>query len=68
MDTLDEMLDRKLLTPQQHADISAWVAQAVTPERIMQMPGPLWKSLELASVLMDVDADLRLPPALDFGR
>jgi hypothetical protein len=27
------------------------------------MPAPLWRTLELASVLMDVDADLTQPPA-----
>ncbi|KAK6029045.1 hypothetical protein OSTOST_04852 [Ostertagia ostertagi] len=32
MQTLDEMRDRCLLTPQQHADIGAWVSQARTPE------------------------------------
>ena len=59
MQTLDEMRDRCLLTPQQHADIGAWVSQARTPEGILAMPEDLWRSLELASVLMDVDADLR---------
>ena len=28
------------------------------------MPEALWRSLELASVLMDVDADLRREPVL----
>ena len=32
MQTLDEMRDRCLLTPQQHAEIGAWVSQARTPE------------------------------------
>ncbi|MBL8276266.1 MAG: hypothetical protein JNL93_06180 [Pelomonas sp.] len=62
MQTLDEMRDRCLLTPQQHADIGAWVSQARTPEGILAMPEDLWRSLELASVLMDVDADLRREP------
>jgi len=31
----------------------------------LQMPDALWRSLALASVLMDVDADLLRPPALD---
>ena len=31
----------------------------------MQMPAPLRRSLELASVLMGVDADLTLPPCFD---
>jgi len=62
--TLDEMLSRNLLTPAQHADIGAWIAQAKTPEGILQMPPGLWRTLELASVLMDVDADLTQPPCL----
>ncbi|MDG0856304.1 hypothetical protein [Roseateles puraquae] len=62
MQTLDEMRDRCLLTPQQHAEIGAWVSQARTPEGILAMPEALWRSLELASVLMDVDADLRREP------
>lgn len=65
MKTIDEMLSLKLLTPDQHADIGAWVAHARTPEAIMQMPAPLWRSLELASVLMDFDADLQRPPSFD---
>ena len=61
--TLDEMLNRKLLSPDQHAEIGAWIAQARTPEAIGRMPASLWRKLELASVLMDVDADLnRAPP------
>jgi hypothetical protein len=62
MQTLDEMLSRKLLTATQHAEIGAWIAQAKTPEAIRRMPAPLWRTLELASVLMDVDADLLQPP------
>ena len=31
----------------------------------MQMPAGLWRSLELASVLMGADADLTLPPCFD---
>ncbi|MBT9500395.1 MAG: hypothetical protein IV092_04070 [Burkholderiaceae bacterium] len=65
MKTIDEMLSLKLLTPDQHADIGAWVAHARTPEAIMQMPAPLWRTLELASVLMDFDADLQQPPSFD---
>jgi hypothetical protein len=48
----------------QHAAIAAWIAQARTPERIMQMPAPLWRSLELASVLLNVDANLLQPQLL----
>lgn len=65
LSTLDEMLAKGLLTREQHAEIRAWVAQARTPERILQMPAPLWRTLELASVLMDVDADLQQPPAFE---
>ena len=67
MQTLDEMLHRKLLTPVQHADIARWVAAARTPEAILDMPAPLWRSLALASMLMNVDADLTLPPLLSGG-
>jgi hypothetical protein len=66
MQTLDDMLSRKLLTPEQHAQIGAWVAQARTPEAILQMPAGLWRSLELASVLMEVDADLQRTPTFQF--
>jgi hypothetical protein len=62
MQTLDEMLSRKLLTPLQHAQIGAWIASASDAREILAMPAPLWRSLELASVLMDVDADLMQPP------
>jgi hypothetical protein len=65
--TLDEMLERSLLTPDQHAAIAAWIAQAKTPEAIRSMPAPLWRSFELASALMNIDADLTQPPLLSFG-
>jgi len=61
MQTLDEMLDRHLLSPDQHAEIHAWAHHAKTPERILQMPPHLWRALELASVLMNFDADLAAP-------
>lgn len=67
MQTLDEMLSRKLLSPSQHAQIAAWIAHAKTPEAIRQMPARLWRTLELASVLMNVDADLTQPPLLSEG-
>ena len=67
MRTLDDMRSRHLLTPQQHAEIGAWVAGRRTPEAIMAMPPHLWRALALASVLMNVDADLMQPPALDGG-
>lgn len=56
MQTLDEMRDLHLLTADQHAEISAWVAHARTPEAIMQMPAEWWRRLELASVLMGSEA------------
>ena len=62
MQTLDDMLALKLLTPDQHHELSAWGVHARTPEKIMQMPPHLWRTLELASVLMDFDADLTQPP------
>ncbi|MBT9610786.1 hypothetical protein [Aquabacterium sp.] len=52
---LDEMLSLNLLTADQHHEIGAWVRQARTPERILQMPPHLWKALEQASVLLDFD-------------
>lgn len=55
MQLLDEMLALKLLTPDQHAEIDAWVREARTPDRIMQMPAHLWRVLESASVLMDFE-------------
>lgn len=67
MQTLDEMRDRGLLTCAQHAEIGAWVGRARTPEAIMAMPEGLWRTLELASVLMDVDADLQREPLLSDG-
>lgn len=63
MQTLDEMLALKLLTPEQHLQIRDWVRKSRTPEAIMRMPAGLWRSLELASVLMNFDADLAQPPA-----
>ena len=62
MKTIDEMLSLHLLTPDQHHAIDAWLAHAPTPEAVMQMPSPLWRALELASVLMNFDADLTQPP------
>jgi hypothetical protein len=61
--TLNDMLDRNLLTADQHAQISAWISQARTPEAILQMPPALWRSLSLASVLMGFDADVSQAPS-----
>ncbi|MGE5452890.1 MAG: hypothetical protein ACM3VZ_13740 [Acidobacteriota bacterium] len=55
MQLLDEMLALKLLTPDQHTEIGAWVREARTPDRILQMPAHLWRALESASLLMDFD-------------
>lgn len=62
MKTLDEMLSLSLITADQHTQIAAWIAQARTPEAIMQMPEPLWRALQLASLLMNLDAELLQPP------
>jgi hypothetical protein len=64
MQTLDDMLTRRLLSRAQHAEIAAWITQAKTPDAIQRMPATLWTSLELASVLMNVDADLNQPPLM----
>ena len=62
MQTLDDMLNQNLLTAAQHAEIAAWVANARTPEAIMGMPVSLWRTLELASVLIGFDADMSQAP------
>ena len=67
MTTLDEMLNLSLLTREQHDEIGVWISWAKTPEAIMRMPAPLWRALELASVLMNFDSDLVQPPCLDAG-
>jgi hypothetical protein len=67
MKTIDEMLNLALLTPEQHHQISAWIAQAGSPDEILQMPAALWQAVERASVVMGIDADLLRPPALDAG-
>ncbi len=67
MQTLDGMVNRKLLSPSQHGEIAAWIATAKTPDAIQQMPAPLWRALALASVLMNVDADLMQPPLMAYG-
>jgi hypothetical protein len=62
MQTLDEMLNRQLLSPDQHLAIRDWAMHAKTPERILQMPEHLLRALELASVLMDFELDPSLLP------
>ena len=64
MQTLDDMLGRHLLTPEQHGRIGAWIAAARTPQAILEMPPDLWRTLELASVLMGFDADMMVPALL----
>ena len=64
MQTLDEMLTLNLLNPDQHSQIGAWIAAARTPAAIMEMPGHLWRALELASVLMGFDHDVTQAPLL----
>lgn len=65
MKTIDEMLNLALLTPDQHHQISAWIAQADTPEDILKMPSALWRAVERASAVMGIDDDLMRPPLLD---
>ena len=67
MKTIDEMLSLELLTPDQHHQISAWIAHAGSPEEILKMPAPLWQAVERASTVMGVDDDLVRPPSLDAG-
>ena len=67
METLDDMRRRHLLTIEQHAEIGAWVASAKSPEAIMAMPPHLWRALSLASLLMNVDAELTQAPMLGEG-
>lgn len=65
MKTLDEMLSLRLLSHEQHQAIGDFIAQARTPEAILQMPEPLWRALSLASVLMNLDAELMQPPLME---
>jgi hypothetical protein len=67
MKTIDEMLNLDLLTPEQHLEISDWIARSKSPEVILQMPAPLWQAVERASEAMGVNADLLRPPSLDAG-
>ena len=65
MKTIDEMLNLALLTPEQHHQISAWIADADSPDEILEMPAPLWRAVERASAVMGIDDDLLRPPLLD---
>ena len=48
MKTIDEMLNLALLTPEQHHQISAWIADADSPDEILKMPAQV-KSLPLVA-------------------
>ena len=63
--TIDEMLHLALLTPDEHQQISSWIAQADTPDEILKMPPLLWRAVEQASAVMGIDEDLLRTPALD---
>ena len=65
MKTIDEMLHLDLLTSEQHFQIGAWIAQADSPEEILQMPAPLWQAIERASEVMGVNQDLSRAPSFD---
>lgn len=65
MKTIDEMLNLALLTVDQHHQISAWIANADSPEDILKMPAPLWQAVQRASAVMGIDDDLMRPPAFD---
>ncbi|AVO41704.1 hypothetical protein [Simplicispira suum] len=65
MKTIDEMLHLALLTTEQYQQISAWIAQADSPEDILKMPAPLWQAVERASAVMGIDSDLLRPPSFD---
>lgn len=67
MKTIDEMLHLALLSPDEHRQISHWIARAGSPEEILQMPPALWRAIERASAVMGIDEDLLRPPALDAG-
>ncbi|PKO69319.1 MAG: hypothetical protein CVU22_05000 [Betaproteobacteria bacterium HGW-Betaproteobacteria-16] len=65
MKTIDEMLHLALLSPDEHQQISTWIAQAESPDEILKMPPLLWRAVERASAVMGIDEDLMRPPALD---
>ena len=62
MKTIDEMLHLDLLTPDEHDAIAAWIARAKSPDGILAMPEALWRALEKASAVMNIDGDLTRPP------
>ena len=56
MKTIDEMLHLALLTPEQHRQLGAWIAQADSPEAILSMPAALWHRAYAALVAQDAGA------------
>ena len=64
MQTLDEMLSRRRLLPEQYGGIATWIAHAKTLEAIWRRPAPRWRTLELVGVLIGLDADRTQPPRL----
>jgi hypothetical protein len=63
--TIDEMLSLDLLSTQQHREIACWLRASRTPEAIMSMPPQLWRAIESASLVMNIDADLIRAPLLN---
>lgn len=64
MKIIDEMLSLDLLSAQQHTEIASWMQTTRSPEMILAMPPHLWRAIESASVVMNIDADLTRPPWL----
>jgi hypothetical protein len=64
VNTIDEMLSLDLLSAQQHREIAAWIRTSKSPEAILAMPPHLWRAIESASLVMNIDADLIRPPLL----
>lgn len=62
--TIDEMLSLDLLSTEQHREIACWLRASSTPEAIMAMPPHLWRAIESASLVMNIDDDLLRPPLL----
>jgi len=64
--TLDEMLDRKLLSHRSIPKLRPG-SRRRKRRRDPSYAGAAWRALALASVLMNVDADLTQPPLLAHG-
>lgn len=67
MRTIDEMLHLELLSQAEHHQIAAWIADSTSPDAILAMPQALWRALERASEVMNIDADLLRVPAWQAG-